>query len=105
MRSIGATPSSWGPRLTRPAKTLRQTEGMPVKFLIAAIVGLVLALNARRALRSQLVLVPAFFASWLVMELAPQLLLLLASGVVLFCAGGGLAAWPGWVAIALAAIT
>ena len=76
-----------------------------MKFLMASIVGLLLALNARRALRSQIVLVPAFFASWLVIELAPQLLLLLGSGVAIFAIQGGLEDWPGWVAIGIAAAT
>jgi acetyl esterase/lipase len=78
---------------------------MPVKFLIASIFGVALALNARRALRSQLVLVPAFFASWLVIELAPQLLLLLGSGVAIFLVQGGLDDWPGWIALGIAAVT
>jgi acetyl esterase/lipase len=78
---------------------------MPMKFLIASVFGLLLALNARRALRSQIVLVPAFFASWLVIELAPQLLLLLGSGVAVFAIQGGLEEWPGWVAIGIAAVT
>jgi acetyl esterase/lipase len=84
---------------------VRHTGTMPVKFLIASIVGLAMALNARRALRLQLVLVPAFFASWLVIELAPQLLLLLGSGVAIFIVQGGLESWPGWVATGISAVT
>lgn len=78
---------------------------MPVKFLLASLLGVALALNARRAVRSQLVVVPAFFASWLVIELAPQLLLLLASGVAIFIVEGGLEDWPGWIALGIAAVT
>lgn len=78
---------------------------MPVKFLLASVCGVALALNARRAVRSQLVLVPAFFASWLVIELAPQLLVLLASGVAAFVLQGALEAWPGWVGMGLAVFT
>jgi acetyl esterase/lipase len=77
---------------------------MPVKFLIASLVGVALALNARRALRSQLVLVPAFFASWLVIELAPQLLVITGGVVAFFVVGGGLDEWPGWVALGLSGI-
>jgi acetyl esterase/lipase len=51
------------------------------------------------------VLVPAFFASWLVIELAPQLLLLLASGVAFFVVQGGLESWPGYIAFGVAAFT
>jgi acetyl esterase/lipase len=84
---------------------MRHTGDVPTKFLIASVCGLALTLNARRALRSQLVLVPAFFASWLVIELAPQLLLLLGSGVAIFIIEGGIEAWPGWIALAMAAAT
>jgi len=77
---------------------------MPRTFLIASVVGLVLVLNARRATRFQLVVVPAFFASWLVTELAPQLLLLHLVGVAAFVIAGGAAAWPGWIALAICAL-
>lgn len=77
---------------------------MPTRFLIASLVGFVLVLNARRAVRFPIFVVPAFFASWLVIELAPQLLVLHLVGVAYFVIGGALAAWPGWVALALAGV-
>ncbi len=73
-------------------------------FLIAAIVGLAFVLNARRALRFQLFVVPAFFASWVVTELAPQLLVLEVVGVAAFVIEGGARSWPGWVALAISAV-
>ena len=74
-------------------------------FLVASIIGLALVLNARRAIRFPLFLLPAFFASWLTVELAPQLLVLHIAGVGLFLVAGGAAEWPGWVALGLAAAT
>jgi acetyl esterase/lipase len=73
-------------------------------FLLAAIVGLAFVLNARRALRFQLMVVPAFFASWLVTELAPQLLALEIAGVAYFVIRGGASSWPGWLALAISAL-
>ena len=78
---------------------------MPTAFLVASAVGLVLVLNARRAARLPLVVIPAFFASWLVIELAPQLFVLHVVGVVFFLATGGAAAWPGWIAIGVATVS
>ncbi|MEX2538608.1 MAG: alpha/beta hydrolase [Actinomycetota bacterium] len=77
---------------------------MPRTFLIASIVGFAFALNARRSLRWQITLVPAFFASWLTIELAPQLLVLHLAGVGVFIALDGLAEWPGWVALGISAV-
>ena len=72
---------------------------MPIKFLIASVVGVAFVLNARRAVRLQLLIVPAFFASWLVIELAPQLLVIHAFGVAWFVLNGALESWPGWVGL------
>ena len=72
---------------------------MPTIFLAASIVGVVFALNARRALRVQVLLVPAFFASWLTAELAPQLLTIHVVATVAFVLLGGLAAWQGWLGL------
>ncbi len=74
---------------------------MPERFLLAALVGVAFVLNARRSLRFQLVLVPAFFSGWLVSELAPQLLVLHALGVAWFILKGALTAWQGWVGLGL----
>jgi TRAP-type mannitol/chloroaromatic compound transport system permease small subunit len=51
-------------------------------FLGVALAGLLLALNARRPMRNALLLIPSFFAAWLVAELATQILLLHLVGVV-----------------------
>ncbi len=84
-----------------PHDQLGHTGNVPSLFLITAIAGLMLVLNARRAARFQLLVVPAFFASWLVIELAPQLLVLHVVGVALFLIRGSLSEWPGWVALPL----
>jgi acetyl esterase/lipase len=78
---------------------------MPTTFLIAALAGLFLVVNARRAVRLNVLLVPAFFASWLVAELAPQLLAVHLIGVTWFALNGALEAWQGWAALGLSAIS
>jgi len=77
---------------------------MPRTFLIASLIGFLFVLNARRTLRLQLLLVPAFFASWVVTELAPQLLVLHLFGVAYFVIEGGAGEWPGWIALAVSAL-
>lgn len=77
---------------------------MPRAFLITSVIGTLFVLNARRALRLQILLVPAFFASWVVIELAPQLLAIHTIGAVLFVLLGGLSEWSGWVALGLGAL-
>lgn len=74
---------------------------MPTALLVASLLGLAFVLNARRALRMQIVVVPAFFASWLVIELAPQLLAVHVVAVAVFAWRGALQAWQGWVGLAL----
>ncbi|MGH2759742.1 MAG: alpha/beta hydrolase, partial [Actinomycetota bacterium] len=78
---------------------------MPTIFLIVAGVGLAVVLNARRALRFPLFLVPAFFASWLTVELAPQILVLHIAGVGLFLVAGAASDWPGWIGLALSLVS
>ncbi len=78
---------------------------MSTAFLIASAVGLAVVLNARWAVRHPLVVVPAFFASWLTIELAPQMFVLHWIGVGVFVALGGAAEWPGWVALVLSAVS
>jgi acetyl esterase/lipase len=74
-------------------------------FLVVAAVGLAVVLNARRALHFPLFLVPSFFASWLTVELAPQILVLHIAGVGLFIAAGAAAEWQGWVGLGLSMVT
>lgn len=90
-----ATPS---PGLGHTGRTV------PTRFLLASVVGVALALNARRAVRLQLLLVPAFFASWLVIELAPQLLVLHLFGVSYFVLQGALEGWAGWTGLGLSVV-
>jgi acetyl esterase/lipase len=73
-------------------------------FLVVAVAGLLAAGNALRPLRWTPVVLPAFFAAWLTAELAPQLLVLLALEVLAFTALGGLAGWPGLLALGLSVL-
>jgi len=65
-----------------------------VLLLVLSAVCLAFVLNGLRPLRLTPVLVPAFFAAWLVVELAPQLLALALVGIALAVWFGG-ATWPG----------
>ena len=78
---------------------------MPEYFLIASAAGLLFVLNAVRATRFPLIVLPAFFASWLTIELAPHLLVLHIVGVGFFLVRGAAAEWPGWVALGLSAVS
>lgn len=78
---------------------------MPRAFLIASAADLLLVLNGRRAVRHPLVVVPAFFASWLTIELAPQAFVLHWIGVAVFVVLGGASEWPGWIALALSGLS
>jgi acetyl esterase/lipase len=68
-------------------------------LIVLSAVGLVFVLNGLRPLRLTPLVVPAFFAAWLVVELAPQLLVLTLLGVVLASFGG--VTWLGLVLAAL----
>src|SRR5687767_5646643 len=110
MRSIH-TPGLFGPPgyldspAATPGRTRRQTRSMPEYFLIASAAGLLFVLNAVRTTRFPLIVVPAFFASWLTIELAPHLLVIHIVGVGFFLARGAAAEWPGWIALGLSAVS
>jgi acetyl esterase/lipase len=75
---------------------------MPVAFLIVSIVGAAFTVNAHWPRRRQSILtVPSFFAAWLTTELAVHHIAWQAAATVVFVAAGALAAWPGWVGLAL----
>jgi acetyl esterase/lipase len=78
---------------------------VPALFLATALVGLAFVVNARRAVRLPPLLVPAFFGSWLTIELAPHLLVLMGAGTGVLVVRGGLGAWPGWMALAVNALS
>lgn len=71
-------------------------------FLAATAVGLVLLLVARRPVRGPLLAVPSFFVSWLVTELAPQLLLTHVVAVAVLAVLSDAGTWQFWTAVALA---
>jgi acetyl esterase/lipase len=68
-----------------------------VLLLVLSAVGLAFVLNGLRPLRLTPLVVPAFFAAWLTVELAPQLLVLTVVGAALTIALGGVSgiAWVG----------
>jgi len=82
------------------AATIRIGHTLRVLLTVLSAVGLVFVLNGLRPTRLTPLVVPAFFAAWLVVELAPQLLVLTLVGVAL-------SAWLGgatWVGLLLAAL-
>jgi acetyl esterase/lipase len=88
------------------AITIRISDTLRVLLLVLSAIALLFVINGLRPLRLTPVLVPAFFASWLVVELAPQLLVLTVAGVVLTAWLGGLGgvAWAGMLLAALNAL-
>jgi acetyl esterase/lipase len=74
---------------------------LPWLFLASSSLGLALAANVVRPLRAPGELaVVSFFAGWLVGELATHVLVVQAFVAAAFVARGGLAHWPGYVALA-----
>jgi acetyl esterase/lipase len=71
-----------------------------VLLVVLSAVGLAFVLNGLRPLRLTPVLVPAFFAAWLVVELAPQLLALALVGIALSVWLGGVT----WLVLVLAGL-
>ena len=86
--------------------TIRISHTLRVLLLVLSAIGLVFVLNGLRPSRFTPLVVPAFFAAWLVIELAPQLLVLTVVGVTLTVAFGGLhgLAWWGLLLAGLAAL-
>ncbi|MEY2451681.1 MAG: hypothetical protein QOD92_1255 [Acidimicrobiaceae bacterium] len=75
---------------------------MTSAFLIVAIICSLAVLNAFVPVRSRLVLIPSFFATWITIELAPWLLFWDVLAVIGFSAAGAVEGARGWVAVALA---
>ena len=70
-------------------------------FLVVSVAGAGFTLNAMRPIRRWHLLVPSFFAGWLISELPAHLIFWQLGIMVMFVAFGALSAWPGWVALAL----
>ncbi|MCW2600199.1 MAG: putative secreted alpha/beta hydrolase [Frankiales bacterium] len=79
---------------------------MSVVLLVLSLVGLLAVLNGLRPMRWTPLLLPSFFAAWLTVELAPQLLLLTVVGTGVCVAGGALSGvgWGGLTVMTLAAL-
>jgi acetyl esterase/lipase len=71
-------------------------------FLIVAIICSLATLNAFIPVRSRLVMVPSFFATWITIELAPWLLFWDVAAVTGFSAAGAVDGTAGWIALGLA---
>ena len=70
-------------------------------FLLVSVVGFAFTVNAFLPTNNRVLLVPAFFASWMTIELAGHHLVWQLVAVVFFVYSGALDAWPGWVALGL----
>jgi acetyl esterase/lipase len=78
----------------------------PSAYLIAAAVGVAFALNAHRPFaRTGRLSVSAFFAGWLTAELPLWHIVWQLVATAGFVAAGALAAWPGWLGLALAVVS
>ena len=75
---------------------------MTKTFLIVAIICSLATLNAFIPVRSRLVMVPSFFATWITIELAPWLLFWDVAAVIGFSAAGAVEGTAGWIALGLA---
>src|SRR4051794_18368922 len=78
---------------------------MTVIFLVVAIIGFLLTLNATRPFPVPPASVPSFFAGWLTAELAPQNLAAHVIVTVAFVAAGAVTGIAGWTALGLAVAT
>jgi acetyl esterase/lipase len=76
---------------------------VPVLLLVLSAVGLLAVLNGLRPVRATPVLIPSFFAAWLTVELAPQLLAATVV-VVAACVALGALSGVGWVGLGLSAL-
>ncbi|MCW2587508.1 MAG: putative esterase [Frankiales bacterium] len=73
---------------------------MAVTLLVLAVLGLLAVGNGLRPVRWTPLLLPSFFAAWLTVELAPQLLVLMVLVVGAFAALDGV----GWLGLAIAVL-
>lgn len=78
---------------------------MTVTFLVVAIVGFVLAVNATRPLPIPPASIPSFFAGWLTAELAPQHLIAHVIVTVAFVVTGAVEGVEGVIALVLSLVT
>ena len=75
---------------------------MPVLLLVLSVLGLAFVLNGLRPLRFTPFVIPSFFAAWLTVELAPQLLFLTVL-VASVCVASGALSGVGFVGLGLTA--
>jgi acetyl esterase/lipase len=79
---------------------------LPYVFLATSAVGLALAANVLRPIRTPPSLaIVSFFAGWLVGELAMHAMVAQIAAAILFVEFGAFAAWPGRAALALTAVS
>ncbi|HVX17755.1 MAG TPA: alpha/beta hydrolase [Acidimicrobiales bacterium] len=74
-------------------------------LLALGSVSALFTVNARYPSRNRWLVAPSFFASWLTIELAPQLLLGQAAIAAVLCVFGALGSAPGWVGLVLCALS
>jgi acetyl esterase/lipase len=71
-------------------------------FLAVSLVFAILAVNALLPVRREPLTVVSFALGWIPSELPLHVGALQALAALILCLGGGLATWPGWVALAVA---
>ncbi|HYF45393.1 MAG TPA: alpha/beta hydrolase [Acidimicrobiales bacterium] len=74
-------------------------------FFAVSLVGLLFTANAFVPRRDRVFLIPSFFASWFTIELAGHHLVWQTVASVFFILMGALEEWPGWVGLALTAVS
>lgn len=78
---------------------------MPELFLAVSVVGLLLTANAARPSRNQFLMGMSFLPAWLVGELPLQIIAVQAIATALWVLGGALGRVPGWIGLAVTAVS
>lgn len=93
-------------RVQQIGNLLRQPQAVPFAFLFVTVCGALFAMNASRPFaRDGGLSIGAFFAGWLTNELPLHHLVFQIGATAAFVWMGALGAWPGWVALAIAALS
>ncbi|GAC1315098.1 MAG: alpha/beta hydrolase [Acidimicrobiales bacterium] len=78
---------------------------MPTIFLVVSLIGLAYTINAFKPARAEVLSVFTFVSGWLTSELPIHNLVWQGLATVVFVALGALRSWPGWVGLAVTAVS
>ena len=78
---------------------------MPTIFLVVSLIGLAYTINAFKPARVEVLSVFTFVSGWLTSELPIHNLVWQAVATVVFVAFGALRSWPGWLGLAVTAVS